>query len=155
MALAFALGLRWNVTPSVPTGLYRQAPLQLQRGALVMACLDPQAPAVRLAIDRGYLPAGRCPGGLAPVLKPIAALPGDLVAQGPGGLSVNGRSLPGTVARGADPQGRPLPLYARSYVVPGGSVLLAVENPASFDGRYFGPVALDSVQSGAVAIALF
>lgn len=152
---AYAAGMRLNVTPSVPSGLYLKTPLELQRGALVMACLDPMQSAVRLAKERHYLPDGGCPGGLAPVLKPIAGLPGDQVTQTPAGLEINGHLLPGTVARPADPMGRPLPSASAAYVVPAGSVLLAVANPASFDGRYFGPIPLSSVESGARPFLLF
>lgn len=152
---AYAAGLRLNVTPSVPTGIYQTTPLQLERDELVLACLDPAKPAVRIGIDRGYFPVGNCPGGIAPLLKPIAALPGDRVDARPDGLRVNGRLLQGTVARSVDPWGRPLPAAPKTYVVPAGSVLLAVEKPSSFDGRYFGPILIESIQAGSRPVWIF
>jgi conjugative transfer signal peptidase TraF len=152
---AYAVGVRWNVTPSVPTGLYLQTAVSLERGRLVVACPSPANPAVRAAISRGYLPPGHCPGGVAPLLKPIAALPGDRVTSTSTGLHVNGKPLPGTYARPADPQGRPLPTPPVAYTVPAGTVLLATSNPGSFDGRYFGPTAESSIAAGARPLLLF
>ena len=43
------------------------------------ACLPPDSGAAQLAVERGYLPTGQCPGGFAPLLKQIVAIPGDTV----------------------------------------------------------------------------
>lgn len=152
-----ALGVRLNVTPSVPTGLYLQHAPQhdLRRGMLVVACLDLANPAATQAMERGYLPDGDCPGGIAPVLKPVAALGGDHVEATPAGLSVNGVLIAGTASRERDPQGRPLPRPAQRYVVASGTVLLLSHNPGSFDGRYFGPVATASIRAEARPLLLF
>ena len=71
---ARALGLRCNLTASLPVGIYRLVDRPVTLGALVAAC--PPVEAARLGVERGYLPAGRCPGGGAPVLKEVAALGG-------------------------------------------------------------------------------
>lgn len=154
---ATALGVRLNVTPSVPTGLYLQHQVAPNpaRGQLVVACLDPAIAAVGQAITRGYLPVGDCPGRIAPVLKPVVAVAGDRIEATPAGITVNGELLRGTVAREADPQGRKLATPAQVYTVPAGSVLLLVNRNASFDGRYFGPVPVSNIRAAARPLLLF
>lgn len=152
-----ALGLRLNITPSVPIGLYLEEPPQSnpETGALVVACLDIDSPATVQAIERGYLPVGNCPGAVAPVLKPIAAVAGDRVTTTESGIAVNGRLLPGTAPRGQDPQGRLLARPAQNYTVPPGTVLLLVNRPGSFDGRYFGPLPVSNIRGQARPLLLF
>lgn len=153
---AVLFGVRLNVTASVPTGLYLQSPPKnLDRGRLVVACLDPDNRAAADAIQRGYLPAGNCPGDVAPVIKPIAAIGGDYVSTSPSGITVNGRPIPRTAHRGHDPQGRPLAHPQADYIVPLGSVLLLVEKTSSFDGRYFGVLPVANVRAEAAPLLLF
>jgi conjugative transfer signal peptidase TraF len=152
-----ALGVRLNVTPSVPTGLYLQSrtPAQVVPGMLVVACLDAANEATAAAIDRGYLPQGNCPGNVAPVLKPVAAFPGDRVTATKEGLFINGHAVPRTAQLAADPQGRPIPTPAADYVVPPSTVLLLVDLPSSFDGRYFGPLPAQNIKATARPLLLF
>src|SRR4051794_36391049 len=88
-----ALGLRLNMTPSVPTGLWRVWPAAgaLQRGGVVQACLPEHISAE--GRKRGYLHGGKCPGKAYPVLKPVGALPGDVVKVTPAAVLVNGRDV--------------------------------------------------------------
>ena len=62
---------------SAPPGLYWRSTGAPRRGALVLACLTPQA--AELALQRGYLGGGACPAGAEPVAKIVGALPGDTV----------------------------------------------------------------------------
>lgn len=132
LILAFAAGLRVNVTASVPRGLYLLCPGTPGRGEYAAFCLSGEFAA--LAKERGYLQAGSCPSGLRPLLKRVAALPGDVV-------NVSALTL-----RATDSQGRPLPSILHSGPVPAGMALLLADHPGSFDGRYFGLVPLDSLQ---------
>src|SRR5262245_61715642 len=70
--------VRLNVEPSVPYGLYQLAPVpqSLTHGMLVVL----PVPTTVQAFHAGY----------APLLKPIAGLPGDTVCSQDHGLSVNG-----------------------------------------------------------------
>lgn len=154
-ALAYVAGVRWNVTPSVPTGLYLHTSAEIAAGQLVTACLDPSNPAVAVAIERRYLPPGHCPGGTAPVLKPVVAMAGDHIHAGIDGLAVNGHVLPNTRPLATDPRGRELPRSARDYTVPAGMVVLIVSNPTSFDSRYFGAVPISRIESAAKPLLLF
>jgi conjugative transfer signal peptidase TraF len=116
-----------NTSASAPEGLYLRVDRPLTVGELVAACL-PEALG-RFARERGYLAAGRCPGGTAPVLKRVAALGGDEV------------DLDRFPLRTLDRAGRPLPvLVAYPLRVPAGQVLLLGDGPLSFDSRYFGPL---------------
>ncbi|HVT59504.1 MAG TPA: conjugative transfer signal peptidase TraF [Thermoanaerobaculia bacterium] len=144
-AAATALGLRAlrvNTSPSLPRGLYRleHSAGTLHPGVLVLACPPPAV--ARLARARGYLPAGRCPGGVQPLGKLVLAAAGDLVDLAPGGLRLNGEPLPATASRVLDSRSRRLPRYPSGrYRVAAGELWLIAPHPRSLDSRTFGPVA--------------
>jgi len=125
------MGLRINLTPSLPKGFYLLCPGTPGRGDLAAFCLEGDF--AELARQRGYLQAGSCPSGLRPLLKKVAGLPGDVI---PGDLAV----------RSTDSQGRPMPSILSSGVVPPGMALMLAEHPGSFDSRYFGLVPLESLR---------
>ena len=149
LAGARAAGLRLNDTPSMPVGLWRMVPdrAPLRRGEIVVVCL-PDTALTRVGAARGYLPSGSCPGGSEPLIKPIAATAGDVVAVSAGGVSVNGQPVHDTAQLAADSAGRPLmAVSAGVHSVPQGEVwLLSGHDPRSFDSRYFGPVPEANVQ---------
>ena len=146
---AAGLQLRINWTASVPLGLYQLRPLtRLERGALVVTCL-PVHTALR-GKARDYLLAGDCRGGVTPILKPIFALPGDTVVVRPEGVERNGVLVPDTAPRTTDRHGRPLsPLFGHHKVAPGRVWVLSSYDPDSWDSRYYGPLHLADLTSGA------
>ena len=131
-ALVFVAGLRFNPTPSLPKGIYRIAPGTPEKGDLVSFCLAGQF--AGLAFERGYLEPGSCPSGLRPLLKRLAALPGE---------SVDPSAFP---IRSVDSQGRSISPVLMPGVVPPGMALVLADHPGSFDSRYFGFVPLDRLQ---------
>jgi conjugative transfer signal peptidase TraF len=143
------VGLRINGTASMPEGLWHVgAPVApFRRGEIVTLCPPDTLPFLEAAA-RGYLPAGFCPGGFEPLVKPIAAIAGDLVTVSAAGVTVNGAPVPGTAPLAADSAGRPLsPFPAGAYrVAPGALWLLSGHDSRSFDSRYFGPVPASNVQ---------
>jgi conjugative transfer signal peptidase TraF len=149
LAGANAAGLRFNETPSMPLGLWRVAGAHapVRRGDIVAVC-PPETDAVRVAAERGYIPTGHCAGGYKPLLKPVAATGGDVVAISAAGVAVNGQEVPATAQLALDSAGRPLkPVSVGSYrVAPGEIWLLSGYDPRSFDSRYFGPVPVANVQ---------
>jgi conjugative transfer signal peptidase TraF len=149
LASADIAGLRLNGTASMPQGLWQVgAPVApFRRGEIVTLC-PPETLPFREAAARGYLPVGRCPGGLQPLVKPIAANAGDLVTVSAAGVTVNGAPVPGTAPVAWDSAGRPLsPFPAGVYrVAPGEVWLLSGHDSRSFDSRYFGPVPALNVQ---------
>lgn len=128
--------LLWNASASAPVGLYRVAPaVRLERGDLVVARV-PQG-ARRLAAERRYLPAN------VPLVKRIAALPGDRVCATGAQLTVNGRTVAERLA--TDRRGRAMPWWRGCGALGEGQQLLLIDAPGSFDGRYFGPTRIGDV----------
>ena len=145
--LAVHFGLRFMVTPSLPLGVYRTIDGPPTRGAIVMACLSESA--ARLALERGYLWRGGCPGGVVPLGKLVLAAAGDTITLGAEGIAVNRRAVPNSRPRERDSQGRPLEHYpyGSRVLAPGELWLFSPYHPLSFDSRYFGPVASSDVIS--------
>ena len=148
-AVAQAAGLRVNATPSMPVGLWMVTATSLSpgRGEIIAVCLPDSGPA-REAFHRGYIAAGSCPGGTEPLVKPIAAISGDVVAVSAAGIAVNDAPIANTAPLGRDDAGRPLqPVPAGLYRVPPGELwLLSGHDPRSFDSRYFGAVPIAGVR---------
>ena len=140
---AWAAGFRVNTTASMPRGIWAvTAPAgAVHRGDVVTLCL-PDTPRMRLGHERGYIGAGSCPDGMEPLVKPVAAVPGDTVTVKPGGCSVNGDRVPNTAQFAIDGAGRPLQgIPPGTYDVEPGQVwVLSGHSPMSWDSRYFGPV---------------
>jgi conjugative transfer signal peptidase TraF len=146
-AAASSIGLRFNLTSSLPIGLYRvtrDAPT-LERGAIVLYCLPP--PVAGFAHNRGYVPrGGQCPGGLTPIGKMVAALPGDTVVLTTVGITVNGALQSHSRALAIDLEGRGLPqLTSGSYVVRDGYTWLLAPSDRSFDSRYLGELSTTNI----------
>jgi conjugative transfer signal peptidase TraF len=141
-------GYRINRTASVPIGIWRLHPARspLQRGEIVSLC-PPPTPLFLDARARGYLENGECPGGLAPVLKPIAAIEGDFVELKAEGAYVNGAVMPNSQRLKTDRAGRilPQPVFQSFTVAEGEILLISQENARSFDSRYFGPLPLSGL----------
>jgi conjugative transfer signal peptidase TraF len=120
----------WNATDSAPVGLYRVTPVHpLARGDMVIARLTPAS--ARLAAARAYLPFG------VPVVKRIAAVPGDRICAGTISVSVNGRVVATRFA--VDSRGLRLPAWRGCVMLDARHYLLLNPGRRSFDGRYFGP----------------
>lgn len=145
--LCLTFGIRFTWSASLPPGLYRTVNAPLTHGVLVAVCLPDTL--IDTAWDRGYGNPGFCPGGLAPLLKKVVAMPGDTVRVEAAGLSVNGIPIPRTQRRDLDSEGRPVPMIeAGAYTVgTGGLWLVSNYRSRSWDSRYFGPLHLDRVQS--------
>jgi len=136
--------IRVNLSPSLPLGLYRPVPLPLARNRLVSACLPPSI--ARLGRARSYLPPGPCPGDSAPVLKYLAALPGDIVEVSHSGVAVDDRPLRHSFGCRVDSRGRGLhPVPPGRYRLRG-CYWLAAPHPKSWDSRYFGCVPRESLR---------
>ena len=139
-------GARVNTSPSLPIGLYWQAQHPVTQGSLVWFC-PPKTPVIAIARERGYLDVGTCASGTRPLLKQVVATSGDLIEISQGATRVNGRNLPSSAQVIADPQGQPLPPYQAKRTLGQDQVLLmALDHPRSFDGRYFGPIETRLIQ---------
>lgn len=142
VALAHANGLWINTTDSLPRGLWIETPSHgIVRGDFALICL-PDTPAVKVGQARGYIASGSCPTGQEVVLKPVAAVPGDIVTVSPMGVAVNDQPIDNSAALVHDGDGKGLAGYPPgAYAVPPDRIwLVSSHNPRSFDSRYFGPV---------------
>ena len=143
IVLSAFLGLRFNLSASMPAGLYRLQEGSPGRGELAQFVFPRDCPFGVLARERGYL--GR-PESPYPLLKRVAALCGDQVTVGAEGVRVNGVLQPDSRILESDSNGRPTRSVLRSGPVPKGFALLLAPSAKSFDGRYFGLVPVDRLK---------
>lgn len=149
---ARAVGLHWTLTESVPRGIYQRTDAPLVRGTLVAFCLP--LTHAEFGWQRGYL-AGvpdvpllrECPNGYQPLLKPIAAVAGDVVDVTPEAVRVNGEPIAQSHTQNQDRAGRALPHVPWGrYVLRAGELwVMSTYHPLSWDSRYFGPIRAESV----------
>jgi len=129
--------LLWNATASVPIGLYAVRPAG-QLAVTDLVVVQPPEPLAAFLADGGYLAYG------VPLLKRVAALPGERVCREGPRLTVRGVTW--AMARERDSNGRVLPTWGGCRVVAEGELfLLNWEEPDSLDGRYFGPLPASAV----------
>lgn len=147
-------GYRLNMTRSYPLGLWRTEMMRRQPtvGDTVFIC-PPTTPAFELALDRGYLPRGLCPGGTGPLIKTVAALAGQDIAID-GSVRVDGQLLDHSDVQTVDAEGRALTAFTGG-VVPAGNIFLHSNFPGSYDSRYFGPVPADGILGFAKPVFTF
>ncbi|MBZ9937026.1 S26 family signal peptidase [Mesorhizobium sp. BR1-1-16] len=126
------LRLVWNVSASVPVGLYSlSAPRDLAGGDLV--AVMPEKALADFLVERGYIGRG------APLLKRVMGLPGQQVCRTGNAIIVDAVRLGDALDR--DRMGRVLPTWQGCRRIAAGEIFLM--NPAvrdSLDGRYFGSI---------------
>jgi conjugative transfer signal peptidase TraF len=129
--------LIWNASASVPLGLYAVHPAgALRRGELLV--VEPPKPLAAYLAARRYLPTG------IPLLKHVAALPGQTVCRINHIITVDGHVV--GVALDKDYHGRPLPVWQGCLTIAAGAVFLMNQQAAaSFDGRYFGSLPASTI----------
>ena len=139
IAVAAIGGYRLNLTPSEPLGLWRIEALRrsAEIGDFVFVC-PPATAMFEEARRRGYLRRGLCVGGFAPLIKMVAALPGQHVKI-TDHVAIDGRSLAASTVRKTDGEGRTLTPYPGG-IVPSGHLYLHSSFASSYDSRYFGSV---------------
>ena len=127
----------YNPSDSVPPGWYRIGPPEsLHVGSFVLVRLP--ADTAALAAQRGYLPEH------VPLLKRIGAMSPQQVCIEKRIVRIDGIPVAGVHA--TDGRGRPLSAWPQCRRLHDGELfLLSATNPASFDSRYFGPVAVSAV----------
>jgi conjugative transfer signal peptidase TraF len=147
-------GLRFNLTPSMPLGIYRLVPVPnsaVARGMVVAVCAPTGASA--FGRSRGYLSMGRCPSGTEPLLKAIAGVAGDDVTVSARGVAVDGCMLANSRPFSRDLAGRRLtPWLSGHYRLHRGQLWLYANNQRSWDSRYWGPASVTDVMARAVPI---
>jgi conjugative transfer signal peptidase TraF len=131
-------GYRVNLSPSVPTGIWRIQDEGHKKGDYVVVSPSDH-PGYKLAVERGYLP------GFSPMLKRVVAAEGDIVSydEDEKAVMVNGEYIMMTEIISQDTEGRPLPRASFPVTLKEGDVWLSSENIRGYDSRYFGPVSED------------
>jgi conjugative transfer signal peptidase TraF len=128
--------LVWNASASAPIGLYLRVDAVPQTGDF--ALIRTPDTVRELAARRGYLPAN------VPMVKQIAARSGDTICAIGEVIYINGDRVAKRLA--TDSQRRPLPSWTSCHRLAGDQFFPLMRNvQASFDGRYFGPVARKSI----------
>ena len=141
LLLAAVLSTRWvrlNVSGSLPYGLYRLAPVPptLSRGTVVLL---PVPETVQHVWSKWV-----------PLLKPVAAVAGDMVCNLDGVLQINGVAY-GPILWTA--HGTPLPhMLQGCFVVQAGEVFLASHVCHSLDSRYFSCVRIGELTAQALPV---
>ena len=147
--VGLALDVRVNWTASMPIGLYRHVDPVLERDAWVAICLEGEA--AQVARARGYIIRGACPSGLTPILKRIAAVPGDRVALSAAGVRINDEPIQASEPKKVDSRGRPLEGATEGEILlaDGRYFVLGMNEDRSWDSRYFGAVSAHQIIAGA------
>ena len=136
--------LVWNITASVPTGLYLVSDEYVLRTGDRVA-VEPSPTMRNFMVARGYLASG------VPLLKQIAAVPGDTVCRIGYAIDINGDHA--GFARKTDSQGRPMPAWQGCHVLGGNEIfVMSPAVPDSFDSRYFGPLPRARVTGRAIPL---
>jgi len=132
-----SLKLVWNVSASVPIGLYSLEPADhLEITDLV--AVTPPPPLAAFLIGRGYLGEG------TPLLKRLMGLPGQDVCRLGNAITVDGVPLGEALPR--DHIGRDLPVWQGCQrIAPDHLFLMNPDVGDSLDGRYFGPIPATTV----------
>ena len=136
----------FNLSPSVPIGLYRTIPFdgQLKKNDLLL--INPPDQSRSLLYGRGWLPKGWV------LFKNVGALPGDKVYISDAGIFINNQYKGPVIL--FDSQGKPLPkLRGNIHIKDGYFLPLATKIPNSFDVRYFGPVSVSLIKAKVKLIA--
>ena len=136
--------LIWNASASTPIGLYDLAPPRdLKVGDLV--AIMPPAPLADFMVGRSYI------GRDVPLLKHVAALPGQRVCRFGPRVTVDGVHL--ADALGHDSLSRALPVWNGCRRIAKGQLFLMNSSVRdSFDGRYFGALPTRNVIGEAMPI---
>lgn len=148
VCIGFVANIRWNMSPSLPIGLYTTRPATtIERGGFVLFCLDTEIG--QLAHERRYIRGGECPGGFALTGKPVLAITGDAVIHTEDFIAVNGDTIANSWTSRTDNLDRDLPRhpYGTHVLAEGELWLHSAYHPRSFDSRYTGPISTANVQA--------
>ena len=147
--LAIAPGARraplvvFNTTTSAPVGFYRIDPAPPRIGDLVV--VRPPPDLERWMAARRYLPSN------VPLIKRLAAQPGQVVCVQTGVVSIDGRRVAQALAH--DRLGRRLHPFDGCQRLQAEEIfLLNAEAPLSLDSRYFGPLPRHTIVGRATAV---
>lgn len=124
--------LLWNASASMPLGFYDLAASNGLKVGDLVAVRAPK-PLADFMVGRGYIGRG------VPLLKPVAALPGQHVCRVGRTVTVDGVRF--GKAQDRDRRGRVLPVWQGCHRIAPDQIFLMNQSVRdSLDGRYFGPL---------------
>ena len=136
----------WNATASTPIGFYHLQPIRRLYDGELVAAMPPKPIATYLARG-GFLPLG------VPLLKHVAALPGQTICRHGDVITIDGKQV--AIALNDDHLGRPLPRWSGCKRLHQDQVFLMNSNVwDSLDGRYFGPFRTTTIIGQAIPVWL-
>ena len=142
--LPVAPKLIWNASASVPLGLYSIAPAHHLEVTDLVAVETPE-PLASFMAARRYLPRG------VPLMKRVAAIAGQQVCRDGAHITIDGIDMGDALAR--DRAGRVLPAWQGCRRIADGEIfLMNWAAPDSMDGRYFGPLATNTIIGRAIPL---
>ena len=151
-AWAYQSGYRVNLSPSVPTGIWKIVSRRYDADSPDEYVVVPASGhwGYKLSVERGYL------SSFTPMLKRVTAAEADIVDydEEERAVIVNGNYLFMTEIFSKEMEGRALPRALFPMLLKKGEIWLSSENIRGYDSRYFGPVSLDILQ-GAVPVWKF
>ncbi len=159
LAGVYIAGIKINLSPSFPEGFYNfntiKQPLIKYKNNYILVCLDIANPVVIYAKDNDFLKSGwGCPGNIAPILKKIVGIPGDIITVNEGKVSVNKVVLKNSYIKYDNLQliihnGFHLKLRQNEFWI------MSDFNSSSFDSRYFGVVKESAIKKTGQPFLLF
>lgn len=132
-----------NTTKSFPPGIYRKTHEKPEKGHLVLFC-PPKLDVFAEARQRKFLGPGLCPSGTDSMIKKIVAIHGDHVRISSDGVSINGAMQEHSEPKITMLHGISMP---HEKTLTAREVLLLSPHPLSFDGRYFGTLQKDVIET--------
>lgn len=138
IAIFSIVGLRINITKSIPIGIYIITDKTPAKNDYVIFC-PPDTYQFKNARRRGYIDIGFCPDRYGYMMKKLVAENGDKVTISKSGVTVNDIFLPLSAQLPTDLQGNKLPEININKILGQDEVLLMSDvSSTSFDARYFG-----------------
>lgn len=150
IVVTHAIGMRINVTSSMPEGVYILDNHQnIQVGSIVSVCLPENV--AKEAIDKGYISKNRfCPNGSEPLIKEVIATPQDQVMVTPKSMIVTndkGQEIYKAPNHKLSLSGIPIKHFIDFGKQKSGYWVYGRGNPdLSWDSRYFGGVQKENIK---------
>jgi len=132
----------WNASASAPTGFYRIDYRQPELGDYVL--VFPSKTLSKFIDERQYLPSG------TPLIKRIAALPGDKICRTNERILVNRIHVADALLE--DSLGRIMPRWSGCFTLKTDEMFLLNAHEKSLDGRYFGATKRNEIIGVAIPV---
>lgn len=153
--IPFVLGIRINVTKSIPIGIYIVTNQIPQKNDYVIFCPS-DIEIFYEAYKRGYINKGLCPNEYGYMMKKIVATEGDMISISKKGVEVNDSLLPFSTPLLTDLQDKALPQLNVNKILDKDEILLMSDiSKTSFDARYFGVSNKKQIQGVIKPILIF